>query len=432
MIINLLFALIIFQDFIGIFLFNIGVPIAFIKILLATKDILLIIIIIKSCIDRIILRKNIHINGRIILLLMYFIIVTSYLFIFPEANNNINDYRSLIYPTYAYIAGFVIMKMSIAKIMKTIKNMTILSVAVSIISYLPGKELFINIKTLPYIEYVRGYIGMTSDNLPSTFFGKFSNLSFFRLPGPTLNPLGSATLYSLIFLIYYYAYNRKEEKSFRFYLIFILIAIFLTFSRGPIFCLIIGLIISNIIMSRKKSYKNKKVVIIYVIIAIIIGYTFIKYNSLYSDTINIRDYSTKTHIIALQGSYEYVKYNFLGTGIGGFSKWNINMTMEAIGENSYALIIGQVGIISCILLLIIYINIMYKLYKNKFIPINCGLFAFIIASLINGMFSASLLSVTPQILFWILAGYSDGHLMNREQTFRQIYSVKKMDILHRI
>ena len=91
--------------------------------------------------------------------------------------------------------------------------------------------------------------------------------------------------------------------------------------------------------------------------------------------------------------------------------WRRDGSMIGASENSYAVIVGQVGIVAFLFLILAYFRIFKNLVKNKLSYINYGLLISMIAICFNGMFSYSLLTVTPLTLFWFFVGYAENQCM---------------------
>jgi hypothetical protein len=72
------------------------------------------------------------------------------------------------------------------------------------------------------------------------------------------------------------------------------------------------------------------------------------------------------------------------------------------------MIVGQVGVIAFFFLAGSYFLILRNLLRHRSHFLSFGLFLSFVMLLINGMFSPSLLSVTPLTLFWFLTGYFEA------------------------
>lgn len=407
----LLCILVLFQDFLGIFLFNLGIPIYFIRIFLSLKDIIIISILLLNLMTCVVARQNIPINATIFFFVGYLVIVGIYFFRFGELStigSNINDLRSLIFPVYAYLAGYTAYYLKKEQMVRFVEKAALFSVVLSLWFYLLGNSFLVRLGVLNYTEDIRGYFGLIFKGLPSSYFTSLRDITIFRLAGPVFNPVGTATLYTFVagLSIAYYRFVKKGYKR-RILLALLVLAIFLTFSRGAIMGFILGLLFTDLLWRRRTSVK-RPILIIYCVIAVLSIVFYKSFLSMIRDTFSLKDASAWSHYNALAASWEYLKNNWMGSGIGSMGMWRGTNYTGGAGENSFIFIIGQIGILAFIFLAGVYFSMIKKIIQHKDDYINYGLLICAVAVLFNSMFSPSLLTVTPMILFWFFIGYSEG------------------------
>lgn len=403
----LLCIIVLFQDIIGISLFQVGIPGIFLKFLLSFKDLLIFLIIIFNLMLYVTNGKHISLNATLFFFSGYLLFVIFYFFYFDNPGKNFNDLRALIFPIYTYLAGYTSFYLKKDKAIKFIGGLTLFSVLISLAVYFLGPDFLVKLKVLDFTVGIRGYYGLIFNNLPSTFFGNFANFTFYRLAGPVLNPIGTATLFSFIFAILY-SFYRKGHKDFvlKVTIASLILAILLTFSRGPIIGLIVGIVITNIMWGRRIKLSNQLFLYLVFITLSIILYNI--FSIIIKETIQLRDSSSIAHLTALMKSWGYINLNWLGTGIGSTGQWNSDISVAGVGENSFAMIIGQVGIVSFVFLMAAYLSIFKNILVNKQIELNYGMSIFFVAYLFNAMFCATLLTVTPAMLFWFFIGFLEN------------------------
>lgn len=413
--------IILLQDIIGIFLFNLGIQRYLLQIFLSLKDTLIFIIMALNFITCAAKKIKIAFNATIYLFACYFAIVLYYFLIQDNKTEIINDFRSLIFPVYAYIAGYTSFYLREKRMIKYMSGVAFLSVVCSILLYISGPGFFVKIGTLSYTEQVRGYYGLIFNMLPSTFFSAFGNATIFRLTGPVLNPISTATLFIFVMLVICYENSVRLSTGKKLLLALLALAIFLTFSRGPIFGLLLGLLVANTLFS--KRYAKKRVLYLYSIIVILIIVFFNNFANMVQDTFRLSGQSSRSHFSALVQSWEYIKNNWLGSGIGASGQW-IATDAYTAGENSFAMVIGQVGIFSFLFIMLAYLSVFKNLIRRKGWCVNYGLLIFFITILFNGLFSPGLFSVTPLMLFWFFVGYSENRMIPKRTYPDEVVSVK--------
>jgi len=89
--------------------------------------------------------------------------------------------------------------------------------------------------------------------------------------------------------------------------------------------------------------------------------------------------------------------------------WSATEYTGGAGENSFVSIVGQVGVFALFFMIAAYVNILKNLINNRENYINFGLLICAIVFLFTAMFSPSLLTVTPSLLFWFFIGYSESN-----------------------
>lgn len=407
----LLCILILFQDFLGIFLFNLGIPIYFIRIFLSLKDIIIISILLLNLMTCVVARQNIPINVTIFFFVGYLVIVGIYFFQFgglSTIGSNINDLRSLIFPAYAYLAGYTAYYLKKEQMVRFVEKAALFSVVLSLWFYLLGDSFLVRLGVLNYTENIRGYFGLIFKGLPSSYFTSLRDITIFRLAGPVFNPVGTATLYTFVagLSMAYYRFVKKGYKR-RISLALLVLAIFLTFSRGPIVGFILGLLLTDLLWIRK-THTKRPILIIYCVIAVSFIVFYKNFFGMFRETLTLHDASTRSHYNAILDSIEYLRNNWMGRGVGSIGMWRATDYTGSGGENSFIFIIGQVGIFAFIFLAGVYFSIIKKIIQHKNDYINYGLLICAVAVLFNSMFSPSLLTVTPMMLFWFFIGYSEG------------------------
>jgi len=405
-------ALILFQDFIGIFLFNIGVPKYLLQLFLSLKDILIIALIFLNLAACAVVKKHVVFNRTLFFFTGYFAVVILYFLYFGGLNNgacSFNDLRSLIFPVYAYLAGYTSFYLEEQKTIKFIEKIAVISIILSLFLYFMGDSFLVRLKVLNYTEDVRGFFGMIFRGLPSTYFTVLSKMTIFRLAGPILNPNGTALIYIFVFCISlsYYRVVRGEPMR-RFLLILLAVCIFLTFSRGAIVGLILGLVFASFVWTKKRR-SVKSLLAIYCALLLLIMIFYDKFYNIVTDTFLFKDPSIRAHYNALFASIDYLKYSWFGRGVGSSGMWSATEYTGGAGENSFVSIVGQVGVFALFFMIAAYVNILKNLINNRENYINFGLLICAIVFLFTAMFSPSLLTVTPSLLFWFFIGYSESN-----------------------
>lgn len=399
------------QDIIGIFLFNLGVHKYLLQLFLASKDVLLFVIIAVNLATCAVKKVRIYLNAAMCFFACYFAIVVYYFLMQDNKAAVINDFRSLTFPIYAYFAGYTSFYLREEKMMKCMGRIALLSVVCSILFYLGGPAFFTKVGTLSYTETIKQYYGLTFNNLPSTFFSYFGRVSIFRLAGPILNPNGTATLYVFVAGLFIAHYRLvKKERGEGVLITLLLLAIFLTFSRGSIAGFILGLLLMNFLWRGKKNQK-KQIFVIYGGMLIALAAFYNIFSSMIRDTFLLQDPSTRSHYDAIRASWAYLKDYWMGSGIGSIGMWRGTDYAGGAGENSFIFIIGQVGVFAFIFLAGFYFNVIKNLIRRRYDYLSSGLFICAVAILFNSVFSPSLLAVTPLVLFWFFAGYAQRQNM---------------------
>lgn len=403
----LLSFVILFQDMIGIIMFNADLSPMIVKAFLSFKDIILMGMILLNLMSIGILRRYLKINAAIVIFCIYTSVVLSYFFFVDNPGKNWNDLRSLLFPFYAYLAGYTSYYYNRERLIKNIGIVTLFAVLVSLAVYSMGSSFMLKMRVLEYTECVRGYYGLVFEGLPSTFFGAFSKIKVFRLAGSVLNPIGTATIFIFCFSALYSYYRHEKVRIYvKITLALLISAIFLTFSRGPIFGLLVGLPIANLVWSRKAKSANS-LLIGFIVIGVCVALYEIFF-TIIRDTVLVADPSTMGHVNALKDAGKYIFNYWIGDGVGSGGQWS--STGLQVGENSFIMIAVQVGLIPLILMALIYFINIRGFLKNKKYILNYGLLIFTIAYLFIAVFSPALLTVTPGVLYWFFVGYSQGQI----------------------
>ncbi len=411
--------LVLFQDFIGIILFNLGVPKYLLQIFLSLKDVIILSMVALGLITCSVLRQWIPLNATVFFFAGYSLIVAVYYIVFGglgNVQNNLNDLRSLIFPVYAFIAGYVTITTDKDRMVKFIEKAAVFSVLLSLLLYLMGDNFLIKLRVLDYTEDVRGYFGMIYKGLPSAYFTRVGDMTIFRLAGPVFNSVGTATLYTFVagLSVAYYKFVEKSQKR-RFLLAMLILSIILTFSRGAVLGFILGLVMVDLLWPIRTPHR-KPIMAVYLILVILIIAFYRNFANVLKDTFLLTDPSAKGHYNGLIASWEYLRNNWIGGGVGSLGMWRFTDYSGGAGENSFVHIIGQVGIFAFLFLACAYLSVIKKLIKHRDDYLSYGLLICAVAALFNSIFSPTLLVVTPMILFWFFIGYSQAHASHERKT----------------
>ncbi len=387
--------LVLFQDFIGIALFNLGVPKYLLQIFLSLKDLIVLLMAVLGMITCAVMQCRISFNSTIFFFAGYSLIVAVYFIAFGGLSNmpgNINDLRSLIFPVYAYLAGYVMRYLDKEDMIKFIEKAALFSVLLSLGLYLFGDGALIRLRVLDYTEDVRGYFGQIYKGLPSSYYTKLSDVTIFRLAGPVFNSIGTAILFTLVagLLIGRYKFVEKGQKR-RILLALLILSIILTFSRGAILGFLLGLLVTDLFWSKRLG-SNKSIVVTYFIVVLFMALYYRNFASIMRDTFLLTDSSSISHYNGLVASLDYLKNNWMGRGVGSVGMWRIADYAGGAGENSFVHIIGQVGIFAFLFLTGAYVCVVKKLIKHRDNYLNYGLLICAVAVLFNSIFSPSLLT----------------------------------------
>jgi hypothetical protein len=274
--------------------------------------------------------------------------------------------------------------------------------------YCFGPDLLVRLNLLGYTEQARGSFGYVTNQLPATFFSFFGAQTLFRLAGGIMNPIAMAEITIFAFAVLFGAEISARRKSPVWVYGVMILAALLTFSRGPIIGGIVALVFSLILWRKKldgsarRKFRGMGVLIL---LLGVLGGTVLK--SVFVSSVNMEDGSSMGHYIALIHAWDYVQRNWMGAGIGATGQWASN-DEDFAGENSYSMIVGQVGILAFFFLVVCYFFMFRNFLRRQDHFLSFGLFFSFIMLLVNGMFSPGLLSVTPLTLFWFLVGYFEA------------------------
>ena len=391
--------LIFFQDYLGLLLFNLQSSYIVVKCFLGLKDMVFVFLLVAG----VMAKRRFPFSP--VLLFMSFYAVTVLVYFFALPNSSVYDLRSLLFPFYCMFTGYLCNHLNMEKFSRHFKMAAVMSTLIALVLYCFGPDLLIRLKLLEYTEQARGAFGYVTGGLPSGFFSFFGPFDLFRLGGGIMNPvaMGTITIFASAFL---FGREISAERKNPIWIYWMLIlAALLTFSRGPLLGGIFGLVFGLILWRKKISFSSRKKfrgIGLLFLLLVVLGTTVLK--SAFISSVNMEDGSSKGHYIALVHAWEYVKQNWMGAGVGASGQW-ITSHVDVAGENSYGMMVGQVGVVAFFFLTVCYFFMFRNFLRHKDHFLSFGLFFSFVMLLINGFFSPGLFAVSPLTLFWFLVGY---------------------------
>lgn len=401
--------LIFFQDYIGLLIFNVQSSLLVVKFFLALKDVIILFFLLSGFL----VTRQFRFSWTLLYMSFYSATVLIYFFTFP--NSNLTDLRSLLFPFYCMLAGYFFKDFARDRFVYHFRFSTLMSAIIALIVYFMGPELLIKWRLLEYTEQGRGYVGLVTRGLPATFYNFFGGIDFYRFAAGIMNPIATASLmiFALNMLFGFEITSKIKNPSWIYWVL--VLAIALTFSRGPIVGAVVAMSVGLIFWKNRfnsqvwgKFFKAGALILL----LIVLGAGTLKV--LYLSSVGMQDSSSKDHYLAIINSWEYLQRNWMGAGVGSSGQWS-HSDAGGAGENSYAMIIGQVGLVAFFFLMMSYICIVRKLLKRKDHFLSFGLFLTFLMILINAFFSPIITSVTPLTLFWFLIGYFEATAAIKEK-----------------
>lgn len=394
--------LIFFQDYLGLFLMNLQSSTTVVKCFLGLKDMALVFLLVTG----VMVQRRFPFSPVLLFMSLYAATVLIYFFALP--NSSSYDLRSLLFPFYCLFTGYLCRSLNADLFFRHFKLAAAAATLLALVLYCFGPDLLVRLKLLEYTEQGRGAFGYVTNGLPATFFSFFGGQALFRLAGGIMNPIAMAGITIFAFALLFGAEITAGRKSSLWVYWILISAALLTFSRGPILGGIVGLALGLVLWRKKLGFSFRKKfrgIGLFVLLLILAGTTVLK--SAFVSSINMEDGSSKGHYVALVHAWEYVKQNWMGAGVGASGSW-ITSHVDVAGENSYGMIVGQVGVIAFFFLVVCYFFMFRNLLRHSDHFLSFGLFLSFVMFLVNGIFSPGLLSVTPLTLFWFLAGYFEA------------------------
>jgi hypothetical protein len=401
--------LIFFQDYLGLLLFNIQPSYTVVKCFLGLKDMVFVFLLVGG----VMAKRRFPFSPVLLFMALYAVTVLIYFFALP--NSSAYDLRSLLFPFYCMFTGYLCNRLNTEKFSRHFKMAAVTSTLIALALYCFGPSLLIRLKLLQYTEQGRGAFGYVTSGLPSGFFSFFGPFDLFRLAGGIMNPIAMAGITIFAFAVLFGEEMSTERKNPMWVYWALITASLLTFSRGPLIGGILGLVLGLIFWRKKISSAVKKRFRGIGILALLLLFfgTAVLRNAILS-SINMVDGSSKGHYVALTMTWESISRNWMGMGVGASGQWE-NNDLGLASENSYGMIVGQVGIVAFFFLVVSYFFMFRNLLKNKNHFLSFGLFLSFVMFLVNGIFSPGLLSVTPLTLFWFLVGYFEATAPFRQE-----------------
>jgi MFS family permease len=302
-------------------------------------------------------------------------------------------------------AGYLFDDIDNKRFLYHLKTAVITSSLLALCIYLMGPKLLVKWNLLEYTEQARGFFGLVTRGLPATFYNFFGGITLFRLAAGIMNPIATATLVIFTINILFSSEIVDGIKNVSFVYWILILTTVLTFSRGPILGAVLAIPVGLMFWRNKIDSSIWKKIFWIFFLLIVVGIIGIGvFQNMFESSIKMQDSSSKGHYYALLQSWEYLQNNWMGSGIGSSGQWAESDVGAAV-ENSYAMIIGQVGSIAFFFLAGAYFLIIRNCLRRKDHFLSLGLFLTFIMMLINAFFSPSLMSVTPLTLFWFLVGY---------------------------
>lgn len=282
-------------------------------------------------------------------------------------------------------------------------------------------------KTIPIVVYIVTAIHVIIGLLQYFFYPDLSKLyhlgwdeHLYRLFGSLLDPNYQGALYVLLFTyIFVYTFHSKKQSEYLrygsyFLLVFLLIAIVLTYSRSALIMLLGSLITYGLLTGKKK------------IIALItsgIILLIILFSNVYIEGLNpLRTASSFARITSMKEAVSIIQKNpVFGVGFNtyryaqneyGFRTSDYWMVSHADAgtDNSYLFILATTGIIglSIYLLLLRSLFTIAKQKNNQEIPMQLILKVSLIGLLINCLFINSLFYPMLMYWMWTLVGLTEN------------------------
>ncbi|OIJ21727.1 hypothetical protein BKP45_03235 [Anaerobacillus alkalidiazotrophicus] len=218
----------------------------------------------------------------------------------------------------------------------------------------------------------------------------------------------------------------KSHRYYNIYILTILSAILLSFSRSSWLGLGFGILFLFFKSKKKVSFFLTSITLITTLtVALIFGSIITKVdiignlNHLFNSTITLEDTSTVSHISSIEESVEIARDNLMGTGLGRNGPKAAQFYLDFYHtESSYFLIFFEFGVLGFILYFSIYISIFIRnslkfdnkkiggVYKATQVTTVFIIFAYIFLPYVQDMEIIS--------FYFILAGLSDNRVNNSD------------------
>lgn len=273
------------------------------------------------------------------------------------------------------------------------------------------------------VMFVEAIIGISQyvlqESLGLRFFGEpvvnssilgvakvdFMNMKFLRSYGtfPHPNIFAGYLVFAIFSMMQFF---KSSPKISFFYLLVLLLALFLTFSRTGLVSLIIGVFVFSIFAFKKLDKLKLLKKILFIVMCAVFLLFILKAFPLFIDRINFIDAeSLRYRIIYLVTSFAMFFQNPFGVGLGNFTDVMQNFSVLKLSpweiqpvHNIFVLMLSEVGIIGFIALVsfLVYLFIYSFNKKNPFFISICFMI------LILGSFDHYLFTLYQgQALFWL-------------------------------
>ncbi|HBO16622.1 MAG: hypothetical protein UR69_C0002G0035 [Candidatus Moranbacteria bacterium GW2011_GWE2_35_2-] len=228
-------------------------------------------------------------------------------------------------------------------------------------------------------------------------------ISFF--PDPHMFSFYLSMIFPVSLALYFLTY----KKQYFFISILILIANFLSFSRGGYLGFLSGLLFFLILISTKKmeKFQNLKYYVgIFSTLLLLIIFIPNPINQRFLSSFNINEGSNSERIQIWSQALHIIKENpFFGVGIGNYSSAtnsNSDYRTPIYAHNTYLDIAVETGIISAIIWITLILWSIIKLARNKSNILFFGFSAGIIAFSVHSFFDTAIFSVhiLPVLIFF--------------------------------
>lgn len=409
---------VVFQDFFISIFYNITGLEFVSKLLLYSKDIIMIILFLDASLKILLNKTKIRKFKTIVIFSYSYLLFVGIYVLITLFNMNIS-FLSL----FATLRGiillpvFIIISLGVDDYNDLLKFFTskyfiflIIIAAIGVVDfYFSSKDFWRDVIGIgKYTTDIKQQGNRLVEGLPGNFYGDYGKGYFIqkRLVSVWAVPLTAAYVLCIPFIYYLMSikeFSRKYIKEI-IYCLFLFFSIYLTHTRAIILPCIAIVLCFIAYRFRKYGYK-----FFVPLGGIILVFIMIFWQSIY---LKIFDGSTHGHINSLITSMKQI--NLLGSGIGTFGVWSNIST-----ENSYFTIMGQIGIIGLILYLSIWIitikNIIFKIINTKKIS-NLEITVIVLSLIysLTGVISEQIFAFTTIIPYYLLLGIINNKCLMEE------------------